>query len=120
MHRKAPPKQGSTLVNPFGEATTKIHSNKRIAYDRDFVIKVQVFRYFLDFFLGKSNTTLYSASNFRAASNDLPPLLLKPLITAVLPLVSKSAICLSVSSFSLRLRKTIRPQSALLHLATFG
>ena len=55
-----------------------------------------------------------------AEPGGLPSLLLKPLIRDVLPLVTRSAIWLSVSCFSPLLRKTVRGQSTLLHLATFG
>ena len=46
---------------------------------------------------GKSNAALYSGPSFNRASNLLPFLLLKPLITPVLPLVIKVWICFSVS-----------------------
>ena len=64
--------------------------------------------------------TLKFSSNFSAASKDLPFLLLKPLIVPVLPLVSKSVICLSDKVFSLMVRKMIKPQFWSAHFATFG
>ena len=69
---------------------------------------------------GNPYTVRKSLSKVRYASKGLPSLLLKPLIRDVLPLVTRSAIWLSVSCFSPLLRKTVSPQSTLLHLATFG
>ena len=69
---------------------------------------------------GNPYTVRKSLSKVRYASKGLPSLLLKPLIRDVLPLVTRSAIWLSVSCFSPLLRKTVRGQSTLLHLATFG
>ena len=69
---------------------------------------------------GNPYTMRKSLSKVRYASKGLPSLLLKPLIRDVLPLVTRSAIWLSVSCFSPLLRKTVRGQSTLLHLATFG
>ena len=69
---------------------------------------------------GNPYTVRKSLSKVRYASKGLPSLLLNPLIRDVLPLVTRSAIWLSVSCFSPLLRKTVSPQSTLLHLATFG
>lgn len=66
---------------------------------------------------GKEKVTLNCASKTRAASNDLPLLPCKPLITEVLPLVISSMICLSVSCLLQILRNTFKVQSTLLHLA---
>ena len=69
---------------------------------------------------GNPYTMRKSLSKVRYASKGLSSLLLNPLIRAVLPLVTRSVIWLSVSCFSPLLRKTVREQSTLLHLATFG
>lgn len=83
---------------------------------------VPFFRLFFPPFLGLGNTrvTLYSLSKASEASKAFPFLPLKPLISLVAPDENSCPKCWSVSSLFRKRRKTSRPHSLLLHLATFG
>ena len=74
---------------------------------------------FLTCGLGNESVTLYSLSNVRAASNAVPFLPLKPLMSLVVPEEKSCARCRSVSSLFRKRLKTSSPQPSLLHLASF-
>ena len=89
-----------------------------MTYDRE--LSGEYTHYFLflglrgSFFIsGNSKTVLNSASKATTAENALPCLLLKPLITPVLPCVSSSVISASESVLPALMRNTGSPHAAL-------
>lgn len=71
-------------------------------------------------FAGNTRVTLYSLSKASEASKAFPFLPLNPFISRVVPEENSCPKCWSVSSLFRNRLKTSRPQSSLLHLATFG